>query len=115
MRISDWSSDVCSSDLPTSPNSRPGPLYSALRAIPCWQDPSMTQIPERILVQAHLAAKQPKPLTPEQEARLRSEIAAELKRQNAVLVAHYYTDRSEERRVGKECVSTCRSRWSPYH
>src|SRR3546814_18044743 len=25
------------------------------------------------------------------------------------------TDRSEERRVGKECVSTCRSRWWPYH
>src|SRR3546814_11023926 len=24
-------------------------------------------------------------------------------------------DRSEERRVGQECVSTCRSRWSPYH
>src|SRR3546814_19487126 len=27
--------------------------------------------------------------------------------------SHLY--RSEERRVGKECVSTCRSRWSPYH
>src|SRR3546814_13888187 len=26
-----------------------------------------------------------------------------------------YLIRSEERRVGKECVSTCRSRWSPYH
>src|SRR3546814_13100284 len=26
-----------------------------------------------------------------------------------------FGDRSEERRVGKECVSTCRSRWSPYH
>src|SRR3546814_6757512 len=26
-----------------------------------------------------------------------------------------WTSRSEERRVGKECVSTCRSRWSPYH
>src|SRR3546814_18571946 len=26
-----------------------------------------------------------------------------------------YVVRSEERRVGKECVSTCRSRWSPYH
>src|SRR3546814_20863457 len=26
-----------------------------------------------------------------------------------------YDSRSEERRVGKECVSTCRSRWSPYH
>src|SRR3546814_14295152 len=27
----------------------------------------------------------------------------------------YFSERSEERRVGKECVSTCRSRWSPYH
>src|SRR3546814_10374094 len=26
-----------------------------------------------------------------------------------------YADRSEERRVGKECVSTCSTRWSPYH
>src|SRR3546814_19361330 len=26
-----------------------------------------------------------------------------------------FSRRSEERRVGKECVSTCRSRWSPYH
>src|SRR3546814_5976853 len=26
-----------------------------------------------------------------------------------------WIERSEERRVGKECVSTCRSRWSPYH
>src|SRR3546814_14601153 len=28
---------------------------------------------------------------------------------------HFGVSRSEERRVGKECVSTCRSRWSPYH
>src|SRR3546814_12869187 len=28
---------------------------------------------------------------------------------------HVWWNRSEERRVGKECVSTCRSRWSPYH
>src|SRR3546814_4987263 len=28
---------------------------------------------------------------------------------------HDRINRSEERRVGKECVSTCRSRWSPYH
>src|SRR3546814_16336881 len=27
----------------------------------------------------------------------------------------FLNSRSEERRVGKECVSTCRSRWSPYH
>src|SRR3546814_12855166 len=30
-------------------------------------------------------------------------------------VLHSEQRRSEERRVGKECVSTCRSRWSPYH
>src|SRR3546814_2456121 len=29
--------------------------------------------------------------------------------------AHEPETRSDERRVGKECVSTCRSRWSPYH
>src|SRR3546814_1224812 len=29
--------------------------------------------------------------------------------------ANVILNRSEERRVGKECVSTCRSRWSPYH
>src|SRR3546814_3012477 len=32
-----------------------------------------------------------------------------------VTVAGGFGTRSEERRVGKECVSTCRSRWSPYH
>src|SRR3546814_8110350 len=31
------------------------------------------------------------------------------------LPAYVFERRSEERRVGKECVSTCRSRWSPYH
>src|SRR3546814_11074049 len=32
-----------------------------------------------------------------------------------VLPAVFFQTRSEERRVGKECVSTCRSRWSPYN
>src|SRR3546814_10923950 len=32
-----------------------------------------------------------------------------------VALVEYFTDRSEERRVGKECVSTCRSRWSTNH
>src|SRR3546814_11860842 len=31
------------------------------------------------------------------------------------LIKNANSTRSEERRVGKECVSTCRSRWSPYH
>lgn len=52
----------------------------------------MSQIPERVLVQAHLEARQPKPLTAEEIAQYKHDIAAELKKQNAVLVAHYYTD-----------------------
>src|SRR3546814_1896179 len=32
-----------------------------------------------------------------------------------ITLAAFGAGRSEERRVGKECVSTCRSRWSPYH
>ncbi|NLU12065.1 MAG: quinolinate synthase NadA [Gammaproteobacteria bacterium] len=50
----------------------------------------MTQISERILVQAHLAAKQVEELTPEQEAHYCERIIAELKAQDAVLGAHYY-------------------------
>src|SRR3546814_10300430 len=41
-------------------------------------------------------------------------IVPHLKAGATVLVAAH-GNRSEERRVGKECVSTCRSRWSPYH
>ncbi|MDR9754657.1 quinolinate synthase NadA [Pseudomonas sp. SZMC_28357] len=52
----------------------------------------MTQISERLLVQAHLDAKQPKPLTVDEEAHYRAAIAAELKAQDAVLVAHFYCD-----------------------
>src|SRR3546814_11553645 len=32
-----------------------------------------------------------------------------------LLSPQFWRERSEERRVGKECVSTCRSRWSPFH
>lgn len=52
----------------------------------------MSHISERQLVQAHLAARQPVALSADQQAWYRREIAAELKRQNAVLVAHYYCD-----------------------
>lgn len=52
----------------------------------------MTQISEQLLVQAHLDAKQPRPLTEQEIADYRQAIAAELKARDAVLVAHYYTD-----------------------
>src|SRR3546814_2981534 len=85
MRISDWSSDVCSSDLGKTPlmtlNKRFefrvfAILISVLLIIPFAES---------------AFGKKRSPST----------------RQKA--------SRSEERRVGKECVSTCRSRWSPYH
>src|SRR3546814_17679030 len=54
-------------------------------------------------------------------ARFAVEVVADLRRQHLLGDAFQVVQRlaegirSEERRVGKECVSTCRSRWSPYH
>src|SRR3546814_8118983 len=89
MRISDWSSDVCSSDL------RSG---SALDADRCAARP------------VRRAGRDP---------HLLSGTGATDRREPGHLSADHHhavgARRSEERRVGKECVSTCRSRWSPYH
>ncbi|WP_462382507.1 quinolinate synthase NadA [Pseudomonas sp. Marseille-QA0892] len=52
----------------------------------------MTPISERLLVQAHLAAKAPRELSTAEQVQFKRDIAAELKRQNAVLVTHYYCD-----------------------
>ncbi|WP_407362091.1 quinolinate synthase NadA [Pseudomonas luteola] len=52
----------------------------------------MSQISERLLVQAHLAAKQPKILSTAEREHFSYAIAAELKARDAVLLAHYYTD-----------------------
>src|SRR3546814_14609328 len=45
---------------------------------------------------------------------LETEVGRTAPRTSRVAVGRGYA-RSEERRVGKECVSTCRARWSPYH
>src|SRR3546814_14307871 len=47
--------------------------------------------------------------------RLDREAVRGIDRMGGTILHTSRTDRSEERRVGKECVSTCRSRWSPYH
>src|SRR3546814_2721061 len=83
MRISDWSSDVCSSDLHRRARRRPARPRLSLDPRPA---------PHRLLSRTRGLAP------PAWQHHLR----------NAAL-------RSEERRVGKECVSTCRSRWSTYH
>src|SRR3546814_14122169 len=84
MRISDWSSDVCSSDLVES--------LSRRHVVPLD-----TSVWNRL-------------------ADGREEGASAIKSKLLRLKdAERLFCRSEERRVGKECVSTCRSRWAPHH
>src|SRR3546814_3190232 len=87
MRISDWSSDVCSSDLVALlPFSAASPSRLAVSS-QNTRDPLNSQATSRIGFHGFEPG---------------------LCRDND-------TSRSAERREGKECVSTCRSRWSPYH
>src|SRR3546814_5507473 len=91
MRISDWSSDVCSSDLVADwPDAVPPPLP----AHGYGRDPDL------------MAPKVPWPLTLSTAQRATIDLLGDL-----ILPAD--ERRSEERRVGKACVRTCRSRWSP--
>src|SRR3546814_1260370 len=93
MRISDWSSDVCSSDLR---------LRSGRGQEWTLSGESGTCVPDWIL--------------PYLEARFGADLEMELAtmlRPAPLDVRINPLKRSEERRVGKECVSTCRSRWSP--
>src|SRR3546814_14595219 len=98
MRISDWSSDVCSSDL-----SRSKPERKA-RSDWCRGSESETtglgSTSRRALQTIADAADSLYPVSPY--------LGPEMMDVD-------FDSRSEERRVGKECVSTCRSRWSPYH
>src|SRR3546814_11316458 len=98
MRISDWSSDVCSSDLLVRDG---GGRRAAMQR--SW-DMLAVHWPAALGVGLILFALSVAPLA--------VELAA------PALPGEYgfgWLLRSEARRVGKECVSTCRSRWSPYH
>src|SRR3546814_2954502 len=97
MRISDWSSDVCSSDLID--------LNWLQTIAEGWAAPLKGFMREGVLLQTlHFNSILIDP----------SDIRG---MKNALTSKTDFNkfDRSEERRVGKECVSTCRSRWSPYH
>src|SRR3546814_15977085 len=99
MRISDWSSDVCSSDLIFFPKSQwKGQLdafYSAVKA--AGHNPEDVDVRNATSVTVS-----------EDRERVLQGVAS-----NAAFYIARMGDRSEERRVGKECVSTCRSRWAP--
>src|SRR3546814_12326118 len=104
MRISDWSSDVCSSDLLTS---REKYRLLANRGL-AYQDKDQFDIAaaEFIACRAH---------QPEDEKARAFEASGHYMLGEVDKSYDLAQSRSEERRVGKECVSTCRSRWSPYH
>src|SRR3546814_13252579 len=98
MRISDWSSDVCSSDLIERKNIVADDLAMFMALAGDNQHVTLLQ-----LADTHLNRFGAFPgflnLT-----------AGRASGENLLP-----DNRSEERRVGKECVSTCRSRWAPYH
>src|SRR3546814_17541318 len=105
MRISDWSSDVCSSDLTQ--------MAADIRRVREYRLDEKDSFYFNWSLQVPLEFQQPFQPTHEAMAALDlhhgrkpHELAADLRRAFS---------RSEERRVGKECVSTCRSGWSPYH
>src|SRR3546814_6803080 len=97
MRISDWSSDVCSSDL---------------RAL----DPAGGLLLREGGLDQQVAGRRAGSHQGGNPADRAAGIAPLQQVFAGVLFQHHgHVVRSEERRVGKECVSTCRSRWSPYH
>src|SRR3546814_19726170 len=99
MRISDWSSDVCSSDLP-----RQQADEVVLDSRSHYRG---NEIVARALVtQHHLQAFCEEVEEPAGDRRGGEAAVLRLRRPEDL-------GRSEESRVGKECVSTCRSRWAP--
>src|SRR3546814_13334931 len=105
MRISDWSSDVCSSDLVGEVFSECA-IGAAADARQHDDDPDNAEQTERAdrRVRCRNHAEDFIPVAHEECALPALAVPAPDK----------LDCRSEERRVGKECVSTCRSRWSPY-
>src|SRR3546814_6109399 len=110
MRISDWSSDVCSSDLELrlrESRKRPRRRETLLKLVALLKRrPGMTLDEFRDYYETtHSKFAEP----------LKGGLAVRYVRRYFTPIVHPLLDaeRSEERRVGKECVSTCRSRWSP--
>src|SRR3546814_16151324 len=113
MRISDWSSDVCSSDLQPQPDQRDSAGQQQQPAEPTAPKAGVDGVdPVDQLARRRLLAGD---IGREQGAVIAVEIILGGSVGTDAAVAVEVDGRSEERRVGKECVSTCRSRWSPYH
>src|SRR3546814_10175252 len=83
-------------------------------ALPICFDPSSggrIHLVESVVDVARLEVRDPSSLAFVTQTTLSVDDTAEI----VSALRERFPTRSEERRVGKECVSTCRSRWSPYH
>src|SRR3546814_13159509 len=108
MRISDWSSDVCSSDLVAS-------LTHGITGIGDHRRNLMGQATAVKTVTDRIQTKLASVLTAMQIGDMTRQRIEHCQSSFRVLEEVLASESSEERRVGKECVSTCRSRWSTYH
>src|SRR3546814_8053154 len=121
MRISDWSSDVCSSDLESFPEQldpvaavRHIAEKKATAFLHDATDELVIAADTIVVIDGQVLGK------PSDQAQATDMLMRLSGRAHEVITAvallhKGHVERSEERRVGKECVSTCRSRWSPYH
>src|SRR3546814_13519370 len=126
MRISDWSSDVCSSDLVVGQfglkldaQARPG-MDKAVRQALLKNDSIASQLdlsfagtgrPKTVRIKLEIDVNPP---LGSGEATTYLDFPADYEVRHQELASNLAL-RSEARMVGKECVSTCRSRGSPYH
>src|SRR3546814_14721106 len=101
MRISDWSSDVCSSDLEN--------LAQYTEPMNARSDE------EELTIGANIVGSLGSSLVPAALRQYNQAVHDPIKRDTTGDKTFLDRVRSEERRVGKECASTFRSRWSPYH
>src|SRR3546814_14883828 len=102
MRISDWSSDVCSSDLVMV-----APQFTPMVLVPCGHTFCKSCLSvQRAMAKCPYCRSDVQYIAENQALKNLIQMVHENKNNTA--------NRSEERHVGQECVSTCRSRVSPY-
>src|SRR3546814_12127600 len=125
MRIGDWSSDVCSSDLQTGDRIDHCRLSGAGAAEQrgdagvaaegdIEREVALPVSDRHLQAHAALTRRLAKPARSSEIISAAIEMATEINVRRRAPASPPGPCRSEERRVGKECVSTCRSRCSPY-
>src|SRR3546814_19088646 len=119
MRISDWSSDVCSSDLDWT---LANPISEELKVMRPSLLPGLLSATQRNADRGASATRLfevgRRYFSDGERATVGIVLAGDKTPRSwhsGKAAGFDAFDRSEERRVGKECVRTCRSRWSPYH